>query len=170
VCVCVCVCVCVLARVYSVVEFQLHGNVYIFIYIYMCVCVCAGLCSLTSPYLGVYICMCVVWKYLLGYYPWSSTYEEREALRQQRQQEYHIYKRQWSSVTPDQAKQFEAYRDRLSRVGTCESVLLTDVFLLSCVYASLHLLRFSASWFHLVLASPPCSVYALLLACEQTKM
>ena len=35
-----------------------------------------------------------VWKYLLNYYPFESTFKEREIIRQQRAVEYQIYQSQ----------------------------------------------------------------------------
>lgn len=56
------------------------------------------------------------WKFLLGYYPWTSTLEERKKIREQKTQEYHIYKLQWTSITAEQERQFEKYRERKFRV------------------------------------------------------
>lgn len=45
---------------------------------------------------GVWLaCGGQVWKFLLGYYPWDSTYAERRALDEAKREEYFIYKRQW---------------------------------------------------------------------------
>jgi hypothetical protein len=53
-----------------------------------------------------------MWKYLLGYYPWDSTFVEREQLRAARSREYFAYKAQWQSITPMQLANFRKFRDR----------------------------------------------------------
>ncbi len=53
-----------------------------------------------------------MWKYLLGYYPWDSTFSEREQLRAAREREYFSYKLQWQSITPMQLANFRKFRDR----------------------------------------------------------
>ena len=58
-----------------------------------------------------------MWKYLFGYFPWDATHEERGRLAEQKRLEYQTYKRQWQSITPEQAAHFFKFRDRKSRIG-----------------------------------------------------
>ncbi|OQV22504.1 TBC1 domain family member 15 [Hypsibius exemplaris] len=53
-----------------------------------------------------------VWKYLLGYYDWNSTMEEREGKRNRLSEEYHRMKIQWSTISSDQEKRFSIWRER----------------------------------------------------------
>ena len=59
-----------------------------------------------------------VWKYLLNYYPWSSTRDERTELIKQRKSEYLSMKVQWKSTTEQQKQRNATFRDRESLIGT----------------------------------------------------
>ena len=65
-----------------------------------------------------------MWKYLLKLYPWDSSLEEREALRNSRVLEYLIYKRQWQTITPMQMSNFRKFRDR--KIMIEKDVMRTD--------------------------------------------
>jgi len=65
-----------------------------------------------------------VWKYLLGYYPFDSTYREREIIKQQREIEYKIYSSQWESITPEQESHFSKFRSLKERID--KDVVRTD--------------------------------------------
>ncbi len=65
-----------------------------------------------------------MWKYLLKYYPWTSTYAEREELRKARHGEYQVYKNQWQSITPLQMANFRKFRDRKHMIE--KDVMRTD--------------------------------------------
>ncbi len=65
-----------------------------------------------------------MWKYLLKYYPWDSTYEQREQLRRTRSNEYQVYKNQWQSITPMQLANFRKFRDRKHMIE--KDVMRTD--------------------------------------------
>uniref|UniRef100_A0A1B6G5P0 TBC1 domain family member 15 n=1 Tax=Cuerna arida TaxID=1464854 RepID=A0A1B6G5P0_9HEMI len=58
----------------------------------------------------------VVWKYLLGYYPWYSTTQEQQELRKQKVEEYFRMKLQWRSMSMAQEERFSDYRDRKSLI------------------------------------------------------
>jgi len=53
-----------------------------------------------------------VWKYLLGYYDWSSTKAQRDEVAKQRKDDYYRMKLQWRTISEDQEKRFIEYRDR----------------------------------------------------------
>lgn len=58
------------------------------------------------------------WKYLLGYYPWDSTTEDRKSLVRRKTDEYFRMKLQWKSVTEDQEKRnslLRGYRSLIER-------------------------------------------------------
>lgn len=57
-----------------------------------------------------------VWKFLLGYYSWNSTYAERMCLRKSKVEEYYQMKQQWKSMTPGQEERFSDFRDRKSLI------------------------------------------------------
>lgn len=57
-----------------------------------------------------------VWKFLLEYYSWDSTKDERIEHRKKRSQEYFQMKLQWLSMTPEQEKNFSDYRDRKCQI------------------------------------------------------
>ncbi|GLV33154.1 TBC1 domain family member 15/17 [Carabus blaptoides fortunei] len=57
-----------------------------------------------------------VWKYLLGYYPWHSTREERQRIHETKNREYFNMKLQWRSMTSVQESHFSDYRERKSLI------------------------------------------------------
>lgn len=57
-----------------------------------------------------------VWKFLLEYYSWDSTKNERIEHRKKKSQEYFQMKLQWLSMTPEQEKNFSDYRDRKCQI------------------------------------------------------
>ncbi|XP_077287126.1 TBC1 domain family member 15/17 [Arctopsyche grandis] len=57
-----------------------------------------------------------VWKYLLNYFPWNTTDEERKVLRHQKSSEYYTMKTQWKSITPMQENRFTDFHERKSLV------------------------------------------------------
>jgi hypothetical protein len=58
-----------------------------------------------------------VWKFLLNFYPWSSTRDERIELSKQRESEYFAMKLQWKSMTDQQKQRNALFRDRESLIG-----------------------------------------------------
>lgn len=58
-----------------------------------------------------------VWKFLLGYYPWSSTREQRLNIDKHQKNEYERMKIQWMNMSSDQISRFNMYRDRKSLIG-----------------------------------------------------
>ncbi|GCB59880.1 hypothetical protein scyTo_0014060 [Scyliorhinus torazame] len=92
-----------------------------------------------------------VWKFLLGYYPWDSTAEERKTVVKQKTDEYFRMKLQWKSVTEDQERRnslLRAYKSLIERdVSRTDRsnkfyegnnnpglVLLNDVLMTYCMY------------------------------------
>ncbi|KAL5697933.1 hypothetical protein ACHQM5_029032 [Ranunculus cassubicifolius] len=65
-----------------------------------------------------------VWKFLLGYYDYNSTYAEREYLSSVKKADYETMKRQWQSISPDQAKRFTKFRERKGLIE--KDVVRTD--------------------------------------------
>ncbi|KAF3795830.1 TBC1 domain family member 15 [Nymphaea thermarum] len=65
-----------------------------------------------------------VWKLLLGYHEYDSTYAEREYLAAMKKSEYEKIKGQWQSISPAQAKRFTKYRERKSLIE--KDVVRTD--------------------------------------------
>lgn len=65
-----------------------------------------------------------VWKFLLGYYKFDSTYAERQYLSLIRKEEYQILRSQWQSISQTQAKKFSKFRERKSRIE--KDVVRTD--------------------------------------------
>uniref|UniRef100_A0A1E1X9M8 TBC1 domain family member 15 n=1 Tax=Amblyomma aureolatum TaxID=187763 RepID=A0A1E1X9M8_9ACAR len=57
-----------------------------------------------------------VWPFLLGYYSFSSTYKEREALRKKLKDYYYRMKLQWKSISEDQESRFADFRERKNLV------------------------------------------------------
>ncbi|KAG5893896.1 hypothetical protein JTB14_001079 [Gonioctena quinquepunctata] len=57
-----------------------------------------------------------VWKFLLDYYPWSSTKAERQKLLTVKSDEYYNMKLQWKRMTKVQEDNFSDYRDRKSLI------------------------------------------------------
>lgn len=58
-----------------------------------------------------------VWKYLLEYYPWNSTREQRLSIDKLQKSEYERMKVQWMNMSSDQISRFNMYRDRKSLIG-----------------------------------------------------
>lgn len=58
-----------------------------------------------------------MWKFLLGYYPWNSTREQRLFIDKQKKTEYERMKVQWMNMSSDQISRFNMYRDRKSLIG-----------------------------------------------------
>ncbi|KAJ8008842.1 hypothetical protein DPEC_G00082650 [Dallia pectoralis] len=56
------------------------------------------------------------WKFLLSYFPWDSTLEERRRLTRRKTDEYFRMKLQWKSVSEDQEKRNSRLRDQRSLV------------------------------------------------------
>jgi len=65
-----------------------------------------------------------LWKFLLGYYKFDSTYAEREYLVASKREEYRVLQMQWKTVSEDQAKRFAKFRERKHRVE--KDVVRTD--------------------------------------------
>lgn len=58
-----------------------------------------------------------VWKFLLSYYPWSSTHDERVELAKQKESEYFAMKLQWKSMNEQQKLRNNLFRERESLIG-----------------------------------------------------
>uniref|UniRef100_A0A663MQS2 TBC1 domain family member 15 n=1 Tax=Athene cunicularia TaxID=194338 RepID=A0A663MQS2_ATHCN len=56
------------------------------------------------------------WKFLLGYFPWNSTKEERANLQRRKTDEYFRMKLQWKSVSEEQEKRNSRLRDYRSLI------------------------------------------------------
>ncbi|XP_075509805.1 uncharacterized protein LOC142546152 [Primulina tabacum] len=69
-----------------------------------------------------------VWTFLLGYYSYDSTYAEREYLTSIKKTEYERIKKQWQSISPEQAKRFTKFRERKGLID--KDVVRTDRSLL----------------------------------------
>ncbi|CAF2249750.1 unnamed protein product [Rotaria magnacalcarata] len=65
-----------------------------------------------------------VWRFLLNYYPWTSTYEERIEIVKQRKAEYLTMKVQWKSINEQQKQRNSLFRDRGSLID--KDVARTD--------------------------------------------
>jgi hypothetical protein len=65
-----------------------------------------------------------VWPFLLGYFPWNSTYKDRERIREDKRKEYAIYKAQWMTINADQESRFSKYRFRKHTIE--KDVVRTD--------------------------------------------
>ncbi|KAL9653497.1 hypothetical protein ABK040_002130 [Willaertia magna] len=65
-----------------------------------------------------------VWKFLLCYYSFDSTFEERKQLDEEKKKEYEILKLQWTSISAKQESRFSQFKDRKSRVE--KDVIRTD--------------------------------------------
>uniref|UniRef100_A0A8C7VSH8 TBC1 domain family member 15 n=1 Tax=Oncorhynchus mykiss TaxID=8022 RepID=A0A8C7VSH8_ONCMY len=91
------------------------------------------------------------WKFLLGYYPWDSTYEERKGLQRRKTDEYFRMKLQWKSVSEEQERKNSRLRDfrsliekdvnrtdRTNRfyegIDNPGLVLLHDILMTYCMY------------------------------------
>lgn len=57
-----------------------------------------------------------VWKYLLNYFDWDMTAEQRIQHRNRKSQEYYQMKLQWLSMSQTQEKNFADYRDRKCQI------------------------------------------------------
>ncbi|CAG9838930.1 unnamed protein product [Diabrotica balteata] len=57
-----------------------------------------------------------VWKFLLDYFPWSSTETERQKLQAVKSDEYYNMKLQWKRMTKVQEDNFSDYRERKSLI------------------------------------------------------
>ncbi|XP_011704194.1 PREDICTED: TBC1 domain family member 15 [Wasmannia auropunctata] len=57
-----------------------------------------------------------VWKFLLNYYPWKSTHNERLELKRKKTDEYFTMKLQWRTFTTAQESRFSDYRERKSLI------------------------------------------------------
>jgi len=58
-----------------------------------------------------------IWKFLLNFYPWTSTRDERNDLSKQRELEYFSMKLQWKSINEQQRQRNTLFRDRESLIG-----------------------------------------------------
>eukprot|EP00818_Percolomonas_sp_WS_P005034 CAMPEP_0117449010 /NCGR_PEP_ID=MMETSP0759-20121206/7709_1 /TAXON_ID=63605 /ORGANISM="Percolomonas cosmopolitus, Strain WS" /LENGTH=762 /DNA_ID=CAMNT_0005241441 /DNA_START=777 /DNA_END=3065 /DNA_ORIENTATION=+ len=65
-----------------------------------------------------------IWPFLLGFYPWNSTREEREQFLSDSADEYKVYRTQWESITPRQLEKHSVFRERSHRVE--KDVVRTD--------------------------------------------
>ncbi|XP_057785536.1 uncharacterized protein LOC131003077 isoform X3 [Salvia miltiorrhiza] len=65
-----------------------------------------------------------VWRFLLGYHSYESTSAEREYLMSVKQSEYDTIKKQWQSISPEQAKRFTKFRERKNLID--KDVVRTD--------------------------------------------
>ncbi|XP_010241555.1 PREDICTED: TBC1 domain family member 17 isoform X2 [Nelumbo nucifera] len=65
-----------------------------------------------------------IWKFLLGYHKYDSTYAEREYLASIKKSEYETIKHQWQSISPAQAKRFTKFRERKGLIE--KDVVRTD--------------------------------------------
>ncbi|KAL9260042.1 TBC1 domain family member 15-like protein [Drosera capensis] len=65
-----------------------------------------------------------VWPFLLGHHAYDSTYAEREYHRAMKKQDYETIKRQWQSISPQQAKRFTKFRERKGLIE--KDVVRTD--------------------------------------------
>ncbi|KAH1026973.1 hypothetical protein HUJ05_000557 [Dendroctonus ponderosae] len=58
----------------------------------------------------------VVWKFLLGYYPWDSTEKERHALDISKMESYYKIKMQWTTFSKEQEDNFSDFSQRKSLI------------------------------------------------------
>ncbi|KAF5175973.1 Tbc1 domain family member [Thalictrum thalictroides] len=65
-----------------------------------------------------------VWKFLLGYHEYDSTYAEREYLASVKKTDYETLKSQWQSISPAQARRFTKFRERKGLIE--KDVVRTD--------------------------------------------
>ncbi|KAL8488360.1 hypothetical protein ACS0TY_024586 [Phlomoides rotata] len=65
-----------------------------------------------------------VWAFLLGYHAYDSTYAEREYRISVKKSEYETIKRQWQTISPEQAKRFTKFRERKGLID--KDVVRTD--------------------------------------------
>jgi len=57
-----------------------------------------------------------VWKYLLGYFSWNHTHQQRIAMREERSASYHRMKMQWKTISAEQENRFSAFHERKSQI------------------------------------------------------
>ncbi|KAI3443863.1 hypothetical protein Pfo_000528 [Paulownia fortunei] len=69
-----------------------------------------------------------IWTFLLGYHTYDSTYAEREYLMSVKKSEYETIKKQWQSISAEQAKRFTKFRERKGLID--KDVVRTDRSLL----------------------------------------
>ncbi|NP_001372780.1 TBC1 domain family member 15 isoform 7 [Homo sapiens] len=89
------------------------------------------------------------WKFLLGYFPWDSTKEERTQLQKQKTDEYFRMKLQWKSISQEQEKRNSRLRDYRSLIDVNRTdrtnkfyegqdnpglILLHDILMTYCMY------------------------------------
>ncbi|XP_034443027.1 TBC1 domain family member 15 isoform X1 [Hippoglossus hippoglossus] len=91
------------------------------------------------------------WKFLLGYFPWNSTQDERKALQRLKTDEYFRMKLQWKSVSEEQERRNSRLRDYRSLIEKDVNrtdrtnrfyegidnpglVLLNDILMTYCMY------------------------------------
>ncbi|KAK6488311.1 TBC1 domain family member 15-like [Huso huso] len=91
------------------------------------------------------------WKFLLGYFPWNSTRDDRKVLQKRKTDEYFRMKLQWKSVSEEQEKRNSRLRDyrsliekdvnRTDRTNTFYEgpdnpglILLHDILMTYCMY------------------------------------
>ncbi|MCD9638256.1 hypothetical protein HAX54_022108 [Datura stramonium] len=65
-----------------------------------------------------------VWRFLLGYHSYDSTFVGRKYLVSIRKSEYETIKNQWKSITKEQAKRFTKFRERKALIE--KDVVRTD--------------------------------------------
>ncbi|PIN09992.1 GTPase-activating protein [Handroanthus impetiginosus] len=65
-----------------------------------------------------------VWTFLLGFHSYDSTYAEREYLMSVKKSEYETIKKQWQSISPEQARRFTKFRERKGLID--KDVVRTD--------------------------------------------
>ncbi|CAN4113035.1 unnamed protein product [Withania somnifera] len=65
-----------------------------------------------------------VWRFLLGYHSYDSTYAGRKYLMSIKKSEYETIKNQWKSITKEQAKRFTKFRERKALIE--KDVVRTD--------------------------------------------
>ncbi|XP_009593350.1 uncharacterized protein [Nicotiana tomentosiformis] len=65
-----------------------------------------------------------VWRFLLGYHSYDSTYAERKYLASIKKSEYETLKNQWKSISKEQAKRFTKFRERKGLIE--KDVVRTD--------------------------------------------
>ncbi|ONK78949.1 uncharacterized protein A4U43_C01F1330 [Asparagus officinalis] len=65
-----------------------------------------------------------IWKFLLGYYAYDSTFAEREYLAAVKKLEYETIKSQWQNISEAQARRFTKFRERRGLIE--KDVVRTD--------------------------------------------
>lgn len=65
-----------------------------------------------------------VWRFLLGYYEYDSTFAEREYIDSVKKSEYESLKFQWKSISETQARRFTKFRERKGLIE--KDVVRTD--------------------------------------------